>query len=308
MSTVRIGTRGSMLALWQSKWVGSELARLHDGVEAELEIIKTRGDKIQDTPLAKVGGKGLFVKEIETALLSGDVDLAVHSLKDVPTEQPEGLYLAAFPERVDWRDALISRDGSALADLPEGALIGTSSLRRVAQLKRARPDLRFDALRGNVDTRLRKLQEGQADAIILACAGLDRLGYSQVITERLAPDVMLPAAGQGILAIEAREDDARTLDLLKPMDCAASRACATAERHVIAALDGSCQVPIGALARVREETFVVEALVASLDGTRVLRANADGQADQAEALAADVVRSLLGQGAAAILAEATEDA
>ncbi len=297
-----------MLALWQSKWVGSELARLHDGVEAELEIIKTRGDKIQDTPLAKVGGKGLFVKEIETALLSGDVDLAVHSLKDVPTEQPEGLYLAAFPERVDWRDALISRDGSALADLPEGALIGTSSLRRVAQLKRARPDLRFDALRGNVDTRLRKLQEGQADAIILACAGLDRLGYSQVITERLAPDVMLPAAGQGILAIEAREDDARTLDLLKPMDCAASRACATAERHVIAALDGSCQVPIGALARVREETFVVEALVASLDGTRVLRANADGQADQAEALAADVVRSLLGQGAAAILAEATEDA
>ena len=303
MTTLTIGTRGSALALWQSNWVAGELARLHAGVETELLTIKTRGDKILDVSLAKVGGKGLFVTEIENALLSGEADLAVHSLKDVPTAQPEGLCLAAFPEREDPLDALVSRDGIPLRELPEGAVIGTSSLRRVAQLRHVRPDLQFVPLRGNVDTRLRKLKEGEADAIILAAAGLKRLGRQDAITERLSPEVCLPAAGQGIVCIECRSDDEHTRGLLQGLDSAASRASAAAERHVIAALEGSCQVPIGAFSEIEGDALTVRAVVADLQGERLVRAEATGSVAAPEATAEVAVARLKEQGADEILAE-----
>ena len=302
MGKLTIGTRGSALALWQSNWVAGELARLHTGTETQLLTIKTRGDKILDVSLAKVGGKGLFVTEIENALLSGEADLAVHSLKDVPTEQPEGLCLAAFPERGDPMDALVSREGLPLRGLPQGATIGTSSLRRVAQLKHARPDLQFAPLRGNVDTRLRKLAEGEADAIILAAAGLKRLGRQDAITERLSPEVCLPAAGQGIVCIECRSDDDRTRTLLAALDSPASRVSAAAERHVIAALEGSCQVPIGAFSEIEGDALTVRAVVADLEGKRLVRAEATGRVTAPEEAAEAAVARLKEQGAEEILA------
>lgn len=300
---VRIGTRGSALALRQAEWVAAELQRLNPDVRTELVIIKTRGDKIVDAPLSKVGGKGLFVKEIESALLSAEIDLAVHSLKDVPAERTPGLAMAAFPERVDSRDVLISRRGKGLRDLRRGSVIGTSSLRRTAQLKHIRPDLRIVPLRGNVDTRLRKLHAGEADAIVLAAAGLIRLGREAVVTEWLEPDVCLPAAGQGILGIETREDDESTRALVAPLDSPASRACAQAERRVTAALGGSCQVPIGALAEVCEEELRLVAVVSDLEGQRLLRASAEGYAEEPEAVADAVIEELRDLGAERLLSE-----
>ncbi|MBM3472287.1 MAG: hydroxymethylbilane synthase [Armatimonadetes bacterium] len=272
---LRIGTRGSALALAQSGWIAGELSRLHPGLTVEFVTITTKGDRILDRALSQVGGKGLFVTEIENALLAGEIDLAVHSLKDVPTEQPPGLILAAFPPREDPRDVLVSRNDRRLADLPPGAVIATSSLRRTAQLRHARPDLQFTPIRGNVDTRIRKMRLGQADAVVLAAAGLIRLGRTEWIAEHLDPDVCLPAAGQGILCLEARADDGATRELLAGLDCRDSRICAEAERHVIAALGGSCQVPMGVLAEANDGTLRIRAMVSDLQGDKLLRTSGD---------------------------------
>jgi len=272
---LRLGTRGSALAIAQSGWIAAKLRRLHPGLAIEFVTITTKGDRVLDRALSQVGGKGLFVTEIENALLAGQIDLAVHSLKDVPTEQPPGLLLAAFPPREDPRDVLVSRNDRRLADLPAGAVIATSSLRRTAQLRHARPDLQFTPIRGNVDTRIRKMRLGQADAVVLAAAGLIRLGHTEWIAEYLDPDVCLPAAGQGILCLETREGDQSTMNLLWAIDSLASRLCAEAERHVIAALGGSCQVPIGALAEVTDGGLDVRAMVADVQGERLLRASGD---------------------------------
>lgn len=268
MPRLRIGSRGSQLALWQSQWVQARLAEL--GVEAEIEIIRTTGDKVTDVPLAKVGSKGLFTKEIEDALLEGRVDLAVHSLKDLPTVLPDGLMLAAVPEREDPRDALI---GKTLAELPQGARVGTSSLRRTAQLKRLRPDLVLEPIRGNLDTRLRKLDEGQFDAILLAAAGLRRLGWAGRIAELMDPALMCPAVGQGALAIETR-GEGEGFEICARLEHGPTRAAVDAERAVLARLGGGCQVPIGAHASQVDGALRVFGVVASPDGTELVRAEA----------------------------------
>jgi hydroxymethylbilane synthase len=260
-----IGSRGSALALWQARHIAARLQEL--GEETRLEIIKTTGDKIQDVPLAQVGGKGLFTKEIEEALLAGTIDLAVHSLKDMPTEIPAGLTLAAIPEREEARDALV---GAALADLKEGVRIGTSSLRRSAQLHALGRGLVIENLRGNVDTRLRKLDEGRYDAIVLASAGLRRLGWQDRIRELIPEDVMCPAVGQGALAIETREDGGAAWSIVRKLDHAESRTAVEAERALLAVLGGGCQVPIGAHARLENGSLHLRAIVASPDGSRVI--------------------------------------
>jgi hydroxymethylbilane synthase len=266
-----IGSRGSQLALWQARHIAGCIEKL--GMETRLEIIKTTGDKITDVPLSQVGGKGLFTKEIEDALLAGAIDLAVHSLKDMPTRLPAGLTLAAIPEREDPRDALI---GKSLAELSAGAKIGTSSLRRAAQLHALRRGLVTENVRGNVDTRLRKLDEGQFDAIVLAAAGLRRLGWAERIRELIDVEVMCPAAGQGALAIETRHDGGAGQQIAAKLDHAATSAAVTAERSLLATLEGGCQVPIGAHARFDGGVLHLLAVVASLDGTRVMRERAAG--------------------------------
>lgn len=295
---LRIGSRGSQLALWQARWVAAELARL--GVETELEIIKTTGDKITDVPLAKVGSKGLFTKEIEEALLEGRIDLAVHSLKDLPTVLPPGLTVAAIPARETPYDALV---GCKLGDLPHGAHVGTSSLRRSAQLKKLRPDLRIESVRGNLDTRLRKLDEGQFDAIMLAGAGLRRLGWGDRIAELLPPDVMCPAVGQGALAIETRDDAGDAYRICHQLDDAPTRAAVTAERAVLAALGGGCQVPIGAHAVVTGETMALRSVVIDPDGQTFILDETEGSAAEAAALGAAAAERLLAAGARIILAQ-----
>jgi hydroxymethylbilane synthase len=288
-----IASRGSQLALWQANWVQARLREL--GSESRIEIIKTTGDKITDVPLAKVGTKGLFTKEIEEALLDGRADLAVHSLKDLPTELPDGLVLAAIPEREDPRDAILGR---RLSDLPAGAKVGTSSLRRAAQLRRLRPDLVIESVRGNLDTRVRKLEEGQYDAIVLAAAGLKRLGWGAKIAEILPADVMCSAVGQGALAIETA---AAGRDACQALDHAATRAAVTAERGVLAALGGGCQVPIGAHATVSNGALHLIGVVISPDGTQYVRAESDGAAADAETMGRKLGAKLLRDGAKAIL-------
>jgi hydroxymethylbilane synthase len=288
-----IGSRGSQLALWQARWVQSQLAA--SGVDSRIEIIKTTGDKITDVPLAKVGSKGLFTKEIEDALLDGSVDLAVHSLKDMPTELPAGLTLAAIPEREDVRDAII---GCTLAELPQGAKVGTSSLRRTAQLRALRPDLEVESVRGNVDTRLRKLDEGQYRAILLAAAGLRRLGWAARIAEYIDPDQMCPAVGQGALAIETRED--RTA-VAAPLEHLPTRACITAERALLGALGGGCQVPIGANAVLAGDTLHLRGIVAAQDGSRIVRGALQGAAATAAELGRTLAAQLMAQGANELL-------
>jgi len=290
-----IASRGSQLALWQARWVQAQLTAA--GYECRIEIIKTTGDKITDVPLAKVGTKGLFTKEIEEALLDGRADLAVHSLKDLPTELPAGLVLAAVPEREDPRDAVI---GKPLAELPQGARVGTSSLRRSAQLRKLRPDLVIESVRGNLDTRLRKLDEGQYDAILLAAAGLKRLGWGDRIAEILPADVMCSAVGQGALAIETRGSGAG-FDACSALDHAASHAAVMAERGVLGSLGGGCQVPIGAYATVDGGTIRLLGVVASPDGSEIIRAESSGPADEAEALGQRLGATLLERGARAIL-------
>lgn len=302
-----IGTRGSQLALWQANWVKSELERLHKGLSCELLVIKTKGDKILDVPLAKVGGKGLFVKEIEEALLDGRIDLAVHSMKDMPADLPAGLKIGAIPEREDPRDALVAKNGLTFEKLPPGARVGTSSLRRSAQLLAKRPDIQIETLRGNIDTRLRKVTEGDLDAIILAAAGLKRLGLGEHITECLDPTLMLPAVGQGALCIESRENDERIDAALAPLNHPATRVTVLAERAFLNTLEGSCQIPVGAFAETDGKRLTLRGLVAEVDGSRLLMETDSAESEQNEALGVAVAERLKEAGAAEILARLLED-
>jgi hydroxymethylbilane synthase len=299
MSKLRIGSRGSQLALWQANHISALLrARCH---EVEIEIIHTTGDKITDVALAMVGTKGMFTKEIEEALAAGRVDLAVHSLKDLPTELPPGFEIAAITEREDPRDAFCSLRYSRVEDLPQGARVGTSSLRRQAQLKAICRDLDIHPLRGNVDTRLRKLEQGDYDAIILASAGLKRLGKTELIKQIIPSEIMCPAAGQGALGIEIREGDTATRAQLAFLNDAASRAATTCERALLNRLGGGCQVPIGAFAEMRNGNLHLEAVVADPDGSKVLRESCDGDVGNPEKLGNDVGETLLRRGGDEIL-------
>lgn len=300
---LRIGTRGSALALWQAEWVKAQLLAAHEELAVELLVIKTTGDKILDVPLAKVGGKGLFVKEIEEALLDGKADLAVHSVKDMPAELPEGLHLAVMPPREDPRDALISRNGAGLEALPHGARVGTSSLRRAAQLLHLRPDLRIETLRGNVDTRLRKLESEGFDAIVLAAAGLKRMELSHVVSEYLEPERMLPAVGQGALGIETRTGDAFTNEMVASLAHPETMTIVRAERAFLKRLEGGCQVPIGAHATMEGETLILTGMVADLEGVRLIRKELRGDAKQPEVVGERLAEVILESGGAEILAE-----
>ncbi|MCU0989333.1 MAG: hydroxymethylbilane synthase [Xanthomonadales bacterium] len=302
MKRMRIATRKSELALWQANHVAGLLRRRHPGLEVDLLPMVTRGDVILDQPLAQIGGKGLFLKELERALLNHDADIAVHSMKDVPVEEAPGLVVDVMLERGNPFDALLSRDGQRLDELPPGSRVGTSSLRRQCQLKALRPDLGVADLRGNVNTRIRKLQEGEYDAIVLACAGLERLGLGGLITEVLAPPRWLPAATQGTIGVQRRADDASAASLVAVLGDADAMLRTRAERAVSAALQGSCQVPLAVFAEQREGGFRISGLVGMPDGSRVLRAAAEGPAGDADRLAASVARDLLGQGADRIIA------
>lgn len=293
---LRIGSRGSKLALWQAEWVARELARL--GQSARIEIIRTTGDKMTDVALAQVGAKGLFTREIEEALLAGRIDLAVHSLKDLPTALPEGLTLAAVLQREDARDAVVGR---RLCDLEPGARVGTSSLRRAAQLRRLRPDLLIEPVRGNVDTRLRRLAEGRYDAIVLALAGLRRLGWEERIAEILPLETMLPAVGQGALAIETREGDEVVRAACRPLEDPDTRRAVMAERALLAGLGGGCQVPIAAHAELSDGALRLRAVVISPDGAQAVRDEIRGAPEDAEELGSELARRLLTSGAQAIL-------
>jgi len=297
----RIGTRGSKLALTQSEWVKREVQTRHPEVRVELVKIKTKGDKILDSPLSKIGGKGLFVKEIEDALLKNDVDLAVHSLKDVPAELQEGLTISVYPKREDPRDAFVSRHFKAVKDLPQGASVGTSSLRRSAQLLHMRPDLHIVPLRGNVDTRLRKLDSGDLQAIVLATAGLKRLGLSDRITTPLSPEAVLPAIGQGVLGLELRADDEKTRNLISFLNDLETELAARAERAFLKELEGGCQVPLAGYARVERDLMVMDGMVAELDGSKILRQEIRGAKDKPEELGIALARRLLSAGADRIL-------
>ena len=300
-TTLRIGTRASLLAVTQSTWVKTRIEQAHPQVRVELVQITTKGDRILDVPLAKVGGKGLFVKEIEDALLDGTADLAVHSMKDVPTELPEGLFIGIVPARETPLDAYISNRFATLEALPVGARVGTSSLRRKSQLAAVRPDLAILDLRGNVDTRLRKLDEGQYEAIILAGAGLNRLGLQGRITVELDPAVMLPAIGQGALGIELRRDDAELLEQLQFLHDPRTATAVAAERAFLLRLEGGCQVPIGAHAEVDGATVRLTGLIASVDGSQLLRDTLTAPAAEAAALGTRLAETLLARGGKAIL-------
>ncbi|MCC7122922.1 MAG: hydroxymethylbilane synthase [Gammaproteobacteria bacterium] len=298
---VRIATRGSQLALWQAEHVRERLVALHPGLAVELVAMKTTGDKILDAPLAKIGGKGLFVKELEQAMLEGRADLAVHSMKDVPVELPDGLHIACVLTREDPRDCLLARNGRDLASLPHGAIVGTSSLRRRSQLRILRADLDLRDLRGNVNTRLARLANGEYDAIVLAFAGLKRLALERGVTHRFATRDMLPAIGQGIIGIECRRGDARIEALIAPLADADARDAIAAERALNAALHGGCQVPIAGHAEIDGEHLRIAGLVASLDGRECIRAEAEGPRRDAAALGANVGHLLLARGAQRIL-------
>lgn len=304
-----IGTRGSMLALWQAEWIKSQLERIHPDLNVDLKKIKTTGDKILDVPLAKVGGKGLFVKEIEDAMLNKEVDIAVHSMKDVPTEFPEGLHLAVICKREDPRDAFIGKKKNGqweigkFEDLPHGAVVGTSSLRRSCQLLNIRPDLQIEQLRGNVDTRIRKLDEGKFDAIILAAAGVKRLGKADRITQMMEPAVSLPAIGQGAVGIECRIDDTYVHEIINPLNHRETEICVRAERSFLRKLEGGCQVPIAANARLSNGTIVMEGLVGDVEGTMIIKDHIEGPVDNFMQLGTSLAEYLLSRGAKEILDE-----
>ncbi|MDQ1334303.1 MAG: Porphobilinogen deaminase [Thermodesulfobacteriota bacterium] len=297
---LRIGTRGSKLALKQSEWVKGKVEARYPGMGVELVRIKTTGDKILDSPLSQIGGKGLFVKEIEDALLEKRVDLAVHSMKDVPAALPDGLMLSTYPEREDPSDALISVDGLTLDELPVAARVGTSSLRRGAQLLHIRPDLKLVPLRGNVDTRLRKVESGDLHAVILACAGLKRLGLAGRITQVIPPDQVLPAVGQGALGVEVR-DDAGLIHILEFLDHEPTRITVRAERAFLKELEGGCQVPIAAFAQLDGDRILFRGMVAELDGSRIFKEETAGSQDQAEAIGIACARNLIASGADKVL-------
>ena len=301
---LRIASRGSELALWQSRAVQAALRAADPGLAVQIEVVRTTGDRIQDVPLAKIGDKGLFTRELDAALLAGAADLAVHSLKDVPTRLPDGLALAAVTAREDPRDVLLLPPGRSgdLASLPPGARVGTSSLRRRAQLRALRPELDVVDLRGNLNTRLAKLDRGDYDAIVLAAAGVLRLGWIDRIAAYLDPPAWLPAVGQGALAVVARADRADVLARLRPLHDPASAACTAAERALLRALEGGCQVPIGALGTVEGDRVVLHGLVADLAGTEVIRVQESGAMDQAETVGRRAARALLDRGAGQVLA------
>lgn len=298
-----IATRASRLALWQAEHVQSRLQNIYPGMVVELLKLSTRGDEILDRSLAKVGGKGLFVKELENALMDGRADLAVHSLKDVPVDMQSPFELSTILERADCRDAFVSNDFASLDDLPEGAVVGTSSLRREAQLRARFPHLKIEPLRGNLDTRLSKLDNGQYAAIILAVAGLERLGLSNRIRARISVEDSLPAAGQGALGIEILQSRSDLLELLTPLSCHDTTACALAERAVSRALGGSCQVPVAAHAVVHDQKLTVRALVANPDGTRIYKSQSTGLIADALKIGQCVADDLIGQGAGEILSQ-----
>ena len=300
-AALRIATRRSQLALWQAEHVAALLSRAHAGVGVELIPISTKGDRIQDRSLAAIGGKGLFIKELEVALEEHRADMAVHSMKDVPSDLPDGFVIAAVLPRADPRDALLTATAERIEDLPRAARVGTSSLRRQAQLLSTRPDLRIEALRGNVDTRLRRLDDGELDAIILACAGLIRLGWESRITARLDTRFCMPAVSQGIIGIECRSDDSCTRTLLSALNDSATRAAMDAERAFAGRLGGSCQSPIAAYATLDGNRLTLDGLVAEPDGSRLLRGSITGGADEPRSLGEELADRVLAAGAATLL-------
>jgi hydroxymethylbilane synthase len=301
MSRIVVGTRGSMLARWQAAFVAKALREAHPDLSIEEKIIVTEGDRITAGPLWNAGGKGLWVKEIEAALLAGEIDLAVHSMKDVPGELASGLILAAIPRRADVRDAVVSRDGSKLDVLPTSARVGTTSLRRAFQLKVIRPDLDIQILRGNLDTRLRKVADGVVDAAILACAGLDRLGFADRISERLPIERMLPAVGQGALAIETRADDERTRAACRALEDRETAIAVTAERAFLARLGATCRTPVAGYARLQGDEVVLLGRIGNPDGSATLADQASGPASRAAEIGQGLAEAMLSQGAAAML-------
>jgi hydroxymethylbilane synthase len=305
---VVIGTRGSKLALWQAEWVRSAIRQRFPGVAVELSVIKTQGDKILDVPLAKVGGKGLFVKEIEDALLQGRADVAVHSMKDMPSEIPAGLVIGAVPERETPTDVLLSRNGLPLRELPAGSVIGTSSLRRAAQLRHLRPDLVVVPLRGNVETRIRKLDTDPLAAVVLAAAGIKRLGLEHRVTEHLDDERMLPAVGQGALCIEIREQDPRVGPMVAALDHSATRTVVSGERAFLKRLQGGCQVPIAGHGHLDGAHFTLTGLVADVDGSTVIKHRLSGPASAAERVGIELAEILLNRGADEILKNLTSTA
>lgn len=302
--TLRLGTRGSALARAQTTLVASQLKELNPGLAVEEVIVRTRGDAMLGSPIHELGGKGLFVKEIEDALLQGEIDAAVHSLKDLPSDLPEGLILASIPEREEPWDALVSRGGESIRGLAPGSRVGTSSLRRIAQIRRYRSDLEIVELRGNVDTRLEKVAAGEMEAAVLALAGLKRLGIEERATESLAPELMLPAAGQGALAIETRVDDAATRSLMDRLEHPVTKRAVMAERAVMARLEGGCQLPLAVFAEMRKAGFQLKARLASVDGERMVEKERTGAPDDAARLAEDLAEDVLSSGGAEILRDA----
>lgn len=298
---LRIATRKSPLALWQAEHVKARLQQAHPGLAVELVTMSTQGDKILDTPLAKIGGKGLFVKELEQGMLEGRADIAAHSIKDVPMEFPEGLYLSTILEREEPCDAFVSNDYDSLDELPQGAIVGTSSLRRRCQLLNRRPDLKIEDLRGNVNTRLSKLDDGQYDAIILACAGLIRLEMEDRIKQSISSELILPAVGQGAIGLEAREGDDETLALISVLDHETTRYRVLAERALNLGLNGGCQVPIACHATIDNDKLHLRALVGEPDGSNIVSGEIRGNKTDAEELGTELANELLGKGAKTIL-------
>ena len=298
---LKIGTRGSKLALAQSQWIKKRIETKYPHIQVELVKIKTTGDKILNSPLSRIGGKGLFVKEIEEALIREEIDVAVHSMKDVPARLPVALTLSTFPEREDPRDALISIGDRTLEELPQGSGVGTCSLRRAAQLLHLRPDLNMVPLRGNIETRLRKLRSGDLQAIILATAGIKRLGLATNITQVISPEQILPAIGQGALGLEVRRDDENTINLLDFLNHKKTEVTIRAERAFLNELEGGCQVPIAAFARLNGKNLRLEGMVAELDGSKIIRDELSGEKDRAEEIGIELARRLLNSGADKIL-------
>ena len=308
-STIVLGTRGSELAMWQTHWVHQQLLKLQPGLHIEVHVVKTQGDKILDAPLSRIGDKGLFTKELENALLDGRVDLAVHSLKDVPTQLEQGLTIGAVCEREDVSDVFIAHPEKkcpSLSSVPMKGTIATGSLRRRCQLLRLRPDLSIVELRGNLGTRVEKLKSSQWDGMLLAKAGITRLGRSELISEVLSPTTFLPAVGQGALAVEARSNDERILSFVRPLDHIATRQATQGERALLRRLEGGCQIPIGAYGRIDHGTFRLDAIIGSLDGSRSVRSSIEGSPDHTERLGVSLAERLLADGGEAILDEIRE--
>lgn len=300
---IRVGSRDSVLAMWQTKFVIEQLQQVTDAYEFEIVSLKTKGDKILDVSLAKIGDKGLFTKELEVGLLQGEIDFAVHSMKDMPTVLPEGLQISSLLKRHNPADVLISEKYQSFAELPQGAKVGTSSLRRKAQLLHARPDLDIHDLRGNLQTRMRKMQEENFDGIILAAAGVERLDWHDKITEELSYDICLPAVSQGVIGVETRVDDSEIIALVQLVHDVQTASCVTAERALLKSLEGGCQIPIGAYAQLKDDMVVLQGLVGSLDGKTIIRDEISGPAAQSEQLGQQLAQRLSEQGGQAILEE-----